>query len=144
MKCVEALMLLTLAIIVFMTLIGLMQFSWTLLILSIINSLIGVMLVIAVFKIRNTIKSQAFAHPKEKLVIIHTVNFVVWLALMWSFNYYLIEVKDKMREFDRLKFYKVRFGVLLLEIVKINFEVYIDVFLTYLVYRFAQESSHVE
>ena len=78
------------------------------------------------------------------MVIIHTVNFVVWLALMWSFNYYLIEVKDKLGDLDELEFYKVRFKVLILEIVKINFEVYTDVFLTYLVYRFAQESSHAE
>ena len=57
MKCVEAVMLLILLVIVSITLIRMEQFHRTLLILSIYNSLIGVMLVIAVFRIRNTIKS---------------------------------------------------------------------------------------
>ena len=42
---------------------------------------IGLVLVIAVFMMRRVVKRTAFAFPNENLVMLHSINFIVWLVL---------------------------------------------------------------
>ena len=42
---------------------------------------IGLVLVVAVFMMRRVVKRTAFAFPNENLVMLHSVNFIVWLIL---------------------------------------------------------------
>ena len=42
---------------------------------------IGLVLVLAVFMMRQVVKRTAFAYPNEKLVMLHSINFIVWLIL---------------------------------------------------------------
>ena len=46
--------------------------------LFIMNFTLGLLLVIAAIRIRKVVKQTVFAHPNERLVIIHSINFSVW------------------------------------------------------------------
>ena len=50
----------------------------------VLNVMVAISLITSVLHMRRTVKATHFAFPKEKLVKIHSVNFVVWFLLYFG------------------------------------------------------------
>ena len=98
--------------------------------LSFMNFALGLLLVIAAIRIRKVVQQTIFAHPNEKLVIIHAINFSVW-QILWMIQA-LVANANHNNESNQAKMKTTIF-----ETLKAYFEIYMDLFLLYLVSKFA-------
>ena len=51
--------------------------------------LLSFILVFAVLRIRSTIKNTLFAHPKDKLVVVHVSNFILNTTIFFIVEIYI-------------------------------------------------------
>ena len=61
--------------------IRMLYLSKGLILITILDVLLGIALIFAVFHMRRTIRHTNFASPNDKLVVIHTLNFIVWAII---------------------------------------------------------------
>ena len=57
------------------------NYSHSLFLSTMLDIILGIALIFAVFHMRKTIKSTKFAIPNDKLVVIHLTNFNVWALI---------------------------------------------------------------
>ena len=106
--------------------------------------MISFVLVLGVIRIRRTIKNTVLAHPKDKLVIIHVTNFIILTTFFVVFKIHTPkQEQEKEKEItDSAQKYKDETKYYIIFSVWIVFRFYSDIFLVYLVMRFASESSN--
>ena len=111
-------------------------------IVTILNILIGIVLVGSAIKIRHSIKRHLATKTNDRLVIIHIVNFT--LHCLQSAIAVLIGAFDN-DTMDRTKGLKLEFSFIVVDVLGgVIYEVYMDLFLLYLLTKFAEASKNAE
>ena len=90
---------------------------------------------------RRAITSANISIPNDRLVIVHVTNFAVWCALgAFATVLYFLEGKlDSPTGNNRIEFSYNIFST-----VTYLFEIYMNMFLLYLITRFASENKNAE
>ena len=109
-------------------------------------AVIGLGLVFAVIRIRSTVKHTIFAHPNEKLVFVHAINFIVWgvLWLIQSLVYIEYDHRSDTSGEDQIEVMKINFASMIITTILTVYEVYMNIFLLYIILRFAKQSRNAE
>ena len=100
------------------------------------NVVIYVLIMFAIHYMRCTIRRTKFAQPKEKLIVIHSVNFSIYLALYATriaFVYTIenLEKNSDHSDLDMVKYQKMKFVTFIEIITESSFFGYMFLFLLY-------------
>ena len=109
-----------------------------------INVIIGVTLILSVIQMRKMIKATKFAFPNEKFVILHLINYGLWLLLHIVQSACMLKYLSLLKkgyEGHTVDIDKWEYVQDIVLTVSNTYKVYMNTFLLYLIVRFAKENK---